>query len=254
MLDSASPPCDQHSGDTVEAAPEKPRPGRPKGSKNKAKAGPTLAEAISILKAAGYHVHKPRKSKQTPQKCVGPTFRCRFADGTTTHMTTFSATAVESLDWTRGQRLARQAWASRRKVPFDWDSAKLAEVAPSIIACRFEQDGEVLAQRGDERAQVVNDQPSLQPSPSVLPKTFWLSFANGEEASRFAIIDLRDDEIGKAEALFAAIRKSLALGINPGPDYVVDGREIEGNTVPEEFKHRLLGRAEAETLSPWGAP
>jgi hypothetical protein len=56
------------------------------------------------------------------------------------------ACSTEALDWTRGQRLARHAWASRHKMPLDWDSAKLAEMAPPISVCRFERDGVVLAQ------------------------------------------------------------------------------------------------------------
>ena len=103
----------------------------------------SIDEAIAFVKAAGYHVSKPKNPE--PKKRVGPTFVAEFADGTVTRMSTF--TSLNKLDWSRGEYMARHAWASRRKAPPDWDSAKLAEAAPPIIACRFEQNGKVLAQR-----------------------------------------------------------------------------------------------------------
>lgn len=105
-----------------------------------------LEEALAVVRAAGYRVSKPRTSKRrNPKDRVGPTFVAEFADGTVTRMSTF--TSLKELDWSRGEYMARHAWASRRKAPPDWDSAKLAEAAPPIIACRFEQNGKVLAQR-----------------------------------------------------------------------------------------------------------
>jgi len=106
-----------------------------------------LIKAIETVKAAGYRVSKPRKSKifKRGEDRVGPTFVCEFSDGETARISCF--TSLENLDWSRGERLARHAWASRRKVPLDWDSAKLTEIAPPISACRFERDGVVLAQR-----------------------------------------------------------------------------------------------------------
>jgi len=109
---------------------------------------PTLDAAIAVVRAAGYRIGKPKTLRPKTPKAktqVGPTFVAEFADGTVTRMTVF--TTLEKLDWDRGQRLARQAWASRHKAPLDWDSAKLAEMAPSITACRFEQGDKVLAER-----------------------------------------------------------------------------------------------------------
>ena len=101
-----------------------------------------LGEALAVVKAAGYRVSKPK----TPEhKDPSPTLTATFVDGTTVRMTTFSS--LEKLDWNRGERLARHAWASRHKVLLDWDSSKLAKIAPSISACRFEQGSKVLAQR-----------------------------------------------------------------------------------------------------------
>jgi hypothetical protein len=102
-----------------------------------------LDKAIAAVRAAGFRVSKPKTPKHKNR--IGPAFVCKFADDTITRMTT--ATSLENLDWGRGVRLARHAWASRHKAPPDWGSAKLAEIAPSIIACGFEQDGKVLAQR-----------------------------------------------------------------------------------------------------------
>ena len=108
----------------------------------------TFIEAIKMLKAAGYRVSKPRKPKvfKRGKNRVGPTFVAEFADGTTVRMTTHSA--PEKLDWERGERLARHAWAARHKIPSDRNSAELSKLAPPINICRFERDGVVLAQRG----------------------------------------------------------------------------------------------------------
>ena len=72
-------------------------------------------------------------------------------------------------------------------------------------------------------------------------KTYMLSFADENKYGGFAFVDVYESEIGKAGALFAAIRKSNAIGINPGPNYNVNGREIEPNIIPREFMHCLLG-------------
>jgi hypothetical protein len=98
----------------------------------------TLIEAIKTVKAAGYRVSKPRKSKifKRSKDHVGPTFVAEFADGTTTRMSVF--TSLEKLDWDRGVRLSQAAYQSRHPD---------AVVLPTIISVHFEQDGKVLAQR-----------------------------------------------------------------------------------------------------------
>jgi len=100
-----------------------------------------LIEALRMVKAAGYRVSKPRKSKifRRGKDRVGPTFVARFIDGTTTRMSTF--TSLKKLDWERGERLSRAAYRSRFRTHND---------PPAIIAAHFEQDGVVLAQRGNE--------------------------------------------------------------------------------------------------------
>jgi transcriptional regulator with XRE-family HTH domain len=103
--------------------------------------GCSLDEALAIVREAGYRTVKSRRpvKPRTPQhkNRVGPTFVAEFSDGTRTRMTT--ATSVKQLDWSRGECLARHAWATRHKAS--------PEAAPPIIACCFEQDGRVLAQR-----------------------------------------------------------------------------------------------------------
>jgi len=113
----------------------------PKASKRKDRE--TLDDAISTVKAAGYRVLKPKTPK--PQGRPSPVFAAEFSDGV--HVRMSVACSTETLNWARGERLARHAWASRRKVPLDCDSAKLAEMVPPISVCRFEHDGKVLAQR-----------------------------------------------------------------------------------------------------------
>jgi|SRR5262245_50620429 len=104
---------------------------------------PTLDAALAVVRGAGYRIRKPKVPK--PKGRPGPVFACEFSDGS--HVRMSVACSTETLDWVRGERLARHAWASRHKVPLDCDSAKLAKIAPSISACRFEQDGVVLAAR-----------------------------------------------------------------------------------------------------------
>jgi hypothetical protein len=158
LLDSAPLPGNQHK-ENVDACYAQPstkikrKPGRPKGSKNKPKVALTLAEAIAMVKAAGYRVSKPRTPKQSKQSKhkdrVGPTFVAEFADGTVTRMSTF--TSLENLDWARGERLSIAAYQSRwrthqrKQRPYLVDS--VAPVPPAIISARFEQDGKVLGTR-----------------------------------------------------------------------------------------------------------
>jgi len=178
---------------------------------------------------------------------VGPTFVCEFADGTTTRMSTF--TSLERLDWERGKRLSQAAyesrWRTRQRAHHAGFVAPLT-MLPAIVSAHFEQDGKVLAQYEQRDLPPPNSQPHAERTDT--PTTYWLSFSNGTEFGGVAIVDVGVDEIGKAGVFFAAIRKSLQLRINPGPDYSADGREIPSGTIPEEFKYRLLSRAEADSL------
>jgi hypothetical protein len=103
----------------------------------------SLNKALAVVKAAGFHVSRPKTPKSKGR--AGPVFEARFSDGVHVRLTVHAS--LTELDWNRGERVARQAWASRHKVPFDRNSAELAKIAPSIRACQFELDGTVLAQR-----------------------------------------------------------------------------------------------------------
>jgi hypothetical protein len=91
----------------------------------------SIAEAISLLKAAGYRISKPKPKPKTKDR-VGPTFVARFADGQITRMSTF--TSLADLDRGRGIRLSLAAYESRMR-----------RAAPQISEAWFEQDGVVLA-------------------------------------------------------------------------------------------------------------
>ena len=99
-----------------------------------------LIQALATVRAAGYRVSKPRKSKtfKRGKDHVGPTFVAEFADGEVTRMTT--CCSPENLDWKRGERLSQAAYQSRRQTH---------DAPPAIISAWFEQDGEVLARRPD---------------------------------------------------------------------------------------------------------
>ena len=116
-----------------------------------------LIEALKTVREAGYRVSKP----QTPKKFkrgkdrVGPTFVCKFADGTVTRMSVF--TSLEKLDWERGEHLSQAAYQSRWRTRERAQQLKqtgrayaidfITPAPPAIISARFEQDGNVLAQR-----------------------------------------------------------------------------------------------------------
>jgi len=104
---------------------------------------PALDAAIGVVRAAGFRISKPKVPQ--PKGRPGPVFACEFSDGS--HVRMSVACSTETLDWVRGERLARQAWASRHRVPLDCDSAELLKIVPSISACRFEQGDKVLAER-----------------------------------------------------------------------------------------------------------
>src|SRR5262249_686807 len=119
-----------------------------------------IAKAVAFLRAAGYRVIKPRTSKiRKPKDRVGPTFAPEFSDAVPLRMATF--TSMEKLDWGRGERLAQAAWQSRWRTAHAQYSEQngkrygkrclidvIAPVPPAIVSAHFEQDGKVLAQRG----------------------------------------------------------------------------------------------------------
>lgn len=82
-----------------------------------------------------------------------------------------------------------------------------------------------------------------------MQKTFWLSFADENQFAGVVIVDLDAEEIGAERPFFAAIRKSIKLKINPGPDYSVQGHELPPNEISEQFKNRLLAQADVELLN-----
>ena len=133
----------------------------------------SIAEALVVVKAAGYRVSKPRKPKifKRGKDRVGPTFVAEISDGTITRMSTFTSIEIEKLDWERGERLSQAAWQSRWRTRMlaqyreqngglrltRWQYREpainlVAPVPPAIIAAHFEQDGKVLAQRTNGNA------------------------------------------------------------------------------------------------------
>jgi hypothetical protein len=109
-----------------------------------------LEVAIVLVKAAGYRVVRPRKPKifKRGKTRVGPTFQATFADGVTTRMSVFCS--PENLDWGRGVRLSIAAYQSRWRTRERKQQRPYwlpAPAPPAIVACHFEQDGVVLAQR-----------------------------------------------------------------------------------------------------------
>ena len=94
----------------------------------------TLEQALTVVRAAGYRVSKPKPRKQSR---VGPTCVVRFADGTLCRMTTHCSDTAP--DYERGTRLCRAAWSSRHKLP--------VEQSPAVASIHFERDGERFGQR-----------------------------------------------------------------------------------------------------------
>jgi hypothetical protein len=81
-------------------------------------------------------------------------------------------------------------------------------------------------------------------------RTFWLSFANQEGCGGVVIIDLDGTKISLDDNwMVPAIRKSIELGINPGPKYEVHGQELPPDEIPERFKHRLLDHDDVDHLN-----
>ena len=111
-----------------------------------------LIQALATVRAAGYRVSKPRKSKtfKRGKDHVGPTFVAEFADGEVTRMSTY--TSLTRLDWDRGERLAQAAYRSRwRRRQRIYTPYPIVEpVPPAITTAWFEQNGVVLARRQDD--------------------------------------------------------------------------------------------------------
>src|SRR5262249_39440065 len=113
-----------------------------------------------------------RKTNGKIKTRVGPVCVTEFADGQVVRMTVF--TRLDRLDWERGQRLAREAYASRvrqtqprpvmPRLPslehleqYLAAGAVAAEVQP-IVAMGFEErDGKVLAQRPADRKSSLSE-------------------------------------------------------------------------------------------------
>lgn len=118
-----------------------------------------------------------------------------------------------------------------------------------------------MAQRGQapqsKPASVLDDQPqsapaSINQSPTdVAPAltTFRLSYTNGDKYGGYVVVDVCANEIGRAGALFAAIRKANELKLSPGPDFSVNGRKLEPGMFPEHLKHRLLSHVQVDVPS-----
>ena len=115
-----------------------------------------LDRALTIVKAAGYRVSKPKTPKR--KNCIGPTFVAEFADGAITRMSTF--TSLENLDWGRGERLSQAAyqsrWRTRERVHRRGTIALFAPAPPPIIAAHFERDAEVLESYGREQLDALS--------------------------------------------------------------------------------------------------
>jgi hypothetical protein len=111
----------------------------------------TLAQALEIVRAAGYRVSKPRsrKTNGNVKDRVGLTFVATFADGQVTRMSTF--TSLANLDLGRGLRLSQAAYEARARR----SGKSLHPVPPPIVHAHFEQDGNVLATYDDPAGVLV---------------------------------------------------------------------------------------------------
>jgi len=86
----------------------------------------------------------------------------------------------------------------------------------------------------------------------MMKTTYWLSFAKEKEFGGAIVVDVEPEEVeleitggSDTEKMFvAAVRKTIEMGINPGPGYSVQGKRLPPDEIPAEFKNRLLGEAE----------
>lgn len=104
--------------------------------------------ALTIVRAAGYTVSKPRPKKRTANR-VGPTCVVQFKNGEVCRMTTWCDDVAP--DYARGERLCRHALHSRLNYRFrQYGSvsrrrlAGYAQAAP-IASIHFERDGQRIA-------------------------------------------------------------------------------------------------------------
>jgi transcriptional regulator with XRE-family HTH domain len=189
-------------------------------------------EALAVVKAAGYRVTKPRafKSKVKASASLG-----------------LNAIGKPfSPQYDPRYRMKYKPSYGHLRAPYGPDMRFVGDPPVTENPPATTENAAPLPSPADNAVKAGPE--ATTESGIVKTKTFWLSFTNENEVGGFAIVDVHESEIGKAGALFAAIRKSLQLGINPGPDYIASGREIEPNVIPEEFRHRLLGHAEAASL------
>jgi HTH-type transcriptional regulator/antitoxin HipB len=92
--------------------------------------GRVLAEALTVVKAAGYRMSKPRTARKRRPMNRSPVFVATFVDGVVTRMTVFTA---DKLDLERGKKLARYAYEQRT-----------GRIPPTFDKAHFEMDGEVI--------------------------------------------------------------------------------------------------------------
>jgi hypothetical protein len=106
-----------------------------------------LDNALTIVKAAGFCVSKPKSFKPKtpkPKNRVGPTFVAHFRGGEVTRMSTF--TSLTNLDVGRGLHLSQAAYEARARR----SGGSLPLPPPPIVCAHFEQDGVVLATYDDQ--------------------------------------------------------------------------------------------------------
>jgi hypothetical protein len=105
-------------------------------------------------------------------------------------------------------------------------------------------------------------------------ETVWLSFANEKEFGGLIVVDVEWSEVAGAgldwaeiaekeglalpsdqqKLFFVAVRKTIEMGINPGPDYSVKVGLGGGKEVPADFKNRLLNETEVRALEQRATP
>jgi HTH-type transcriptional regulator/antitoxin HipB len=93
--------------------------------------GRVLDEALTVVRAAGYRMSKPRTARKRGPMIRSPVFVAAFVDGVVTRMTVF--TAIDKLDLERGKKLARYAYEQRT-----------GRAPPMFDKAHFEKDGEVI--------------------------------------------------------------------------------------------------------------
>ena len=192
-----------------------------------------LDKALAIVKAAGYRVSKPRSQPSRPQR----------PDGLNAVGKPYGANddpnyKLKGVGASIG-RLYAPYGPSMRFVGDQRDNTKRARRAfqpvPLLSHSFIEPDVPGVALK----KTTENDVPKT--------RTYRLVFTNKNEFGGAVIIDVSGVSAGKAFS--AAIKKSKELKLNPGQDYDVYGYELPPDAIPEQFKRRLLSRAEVDLLN-----